>query len=107
MPLNQKYINMNVVKKFLSEKEFEEFTEKYLANREHLGQNLREWSLKRPITADEMEIIRFYTQDTKRPMKEYCAEKKVKPGYVYGRVQKIALRIVAQHPEVLDQVVVS
>lgn len=86
----------------MTEDELKEFMKKYQGNKSMAGGFNRKAYLEQPLSEDEVDLLRFYITDTDRSLKEYAEEKGLVRQDVYGKVMRSAIKLVYQHPELLE-----
>ena len=97
----QKTLQVQVVKRFMTDEEWTKFQKEYWSNRYAQQSRNRAQSLSLDITSEEIEVLKAYTQETDVSMKELKERFPGKnPGYSAGRV---AVKILHQHPEFLQR----
>ena len=101
-----KTLSFNVVKRFLKEDELKMFLESYQANQVRgNGGSVRRITLMKPITKEEKELLEFYVKDLDTPVSEWGEGKGLPIGVIYGKAIRVAIRVIAQHNHILDEVV--
>ena len=100
---NQKTLQTDIVKRFMSDEEWREFKKEYWSNKHTQSSRDRSISLGAKITPTEKEALIAYTQDTDVSIKELKEMYKGEGDFFYV-VSKTAIRIIHQHPGVLDRI---
>ena len=98
-------LSRKIIERFLQGKELEDFFAQYNAKRNSIGGS-RANMLQQPITEEDLYILTQYTTNTDKTLKEVAESISSNISAVFGRAGRIALRVIAQHPEILKQVVV-
>lgn len=97
-----KTLSLKVVERFMQGQDLENFVKQYQANRKSAG---RENILNQPITEEDLYILKEYTTNMDRSIQDLADAVGIHMTSIYGRAMRVAVRVIAQHPEVLDQVV--
>ena len=97
-----KNLSLKIIQRFMTEDELKEFMKKYQGNKSMAGGFNRKAYLEQPLSEDEVDLLRFYITDTDRSLKEYAEEKGLVRQDVYGKVMRSAIKLVYQHPELLE-----
>lgn len=95
--------NIKVMQRMMSEEEMEAFVKKYQDHKKNL--HGRGEALSQSITNEDLYILREYCLNQDRPLADLAEELGGHMSTFFGRAQRIAVRVIAQHPEVLDQVI--
>ncbi|MEK6880483.1 MAG: hypothetical protein AABY22_12780 [Nanoarchaeota archaeon] len=99
-----KTIQVSVMTRFLKGTELENFWKRYKANLKSIGGFGRETILKQPITKEELEMLKTYLTKFEIPLREIGEEKGLPMGTIYTKISKLANRVLAQNPSILDTV---
>ena len=94
-----KTIQNEIVKRFMTPKQYEKFMLEYTAHKKSAP---RETRLNRPIEEGDMELLRKYF--TGSNMKEVADSKGIIVGTIYNRVYGTALRIVYKNRSLWEEV---
>ena len=97
-------LNVKIISRFLKGKEFDALLASYQLNTKNKGFLNRATSLNIPISEDEISLIRSYVTETDKPIADIAKEANVKLGNLYSKIVRIALRLIAQNPSILDSV---
>lgn len=97
-----KTLQVDIVKRFMSDEEWYEFRKEYLQVRHSQQGSNRAVAMNMDINPDEKEILAVYTQDTDLSIRELNEKY---PGMnVAYRAGRTALKIIHQHPEILQRI---
>ena len=86
----------------MSQEDLDLLLKQYKENLNTVGGN-RESILSAPLDEEEKEIIKFYILDTNKKVQDFTKTRNIRIGAVYGRAQRIALRVLFQHPEIVRE----
>ena len=98
----QRNLKTEVFKRFMSQEDLDLLLKQYKENLNTVGGN-RESILSAPLDEEEKEIIKFYILDTNKKVQDFTKTRNIRIGAVYGRAQRIALRVLFQHPEIVRE----
>ena len=99
-----KNLSATIIKRFLKGTDLEDFYKNYKAFKLKAGGFSREAILKQPITKEEIDFLKIYTQDFTTEIKQFAKDKGIPLGSFYNKVQRVSVRIIAQYPHILDEV---
>lgn len=100
-------LSTKVIERFLHGEDLEKFLQTYNDHKKGFSGNKRGVMLQQPLTKEEFEILEYYIKDTDKPLKQFAEEKGLSMGSVFGRASRIALRVIAQHVEILNKIQVQ
>lgn len=100
--VEQKTLQVGIVKRFMTDAEWAEFQKEYWNNKQGSGTHDRAHTLSAEVTDEDMAQLKAYAVDTDTPLEDIKDASEVKNvGYRVGRT---ALRIIHQHPELLQRI---
>lgn len=97
-----KTLQTEIVKRFMSDAEWDEFQKEYWSSKKGIGDVNRARYLANEISKEDLDLLKVYVTDTDisvREMKSTVTYKNI--GYRVGRK---ALRVLHQHPELLQRI---
>lgn len=95
-----KNLQAGIIKRFLPEQEYQAFLTNYRSHRRGLGSTRdRALNLARTLSEQEMEMVRFYMNDTSTPLSEKAKEMGLSNGAFYARSMRACLRYLFQNKE--------
>lgn len=97
METKGKTLQLDIIKRFMNDEQFNEFVNAYKANRRSMRVANRAEILEKKIPADEMEVLRVYLRDTETPIAVLERELNLRPGMLVQRAGKIALKCLYQN----------
>lgn len=94
-----------VVSRFLQGTDMEKFWKQYEAARLTIGAGLtRKTVLFQPIPKEDLEILKMYVLELDTSLRELSRKTGIPVGSFLGRAGRIAIKIIAQHPKILDEI---
>ena len=97
-----KTLQVDIVKRFMSDEEWYAFRKEYWKNRHTQQGRTRTITLSRVVAPEEKEMLIAYTQDTEVPYAEL--KRRFKGHDVAYQAGRAAIRIVHQNPEILSRI---
>lgn len=101
-----KTLQFNIIERFLQGTELENFWENYKKNTKTIGQN-REAILSQVLLKEDLKLVKLYITDFTTPIQELAKREGITIAGFYSKVMRTSVKILAQHPEVLDQILTS
>lgn len=98
-----KSLNVDVLARFMKGQELEAFLQSYKSNLKSTGGQSRETVLQQPIPKEDIELLKTYVTEFNRNIKGIAKETGLPIGTVYSRSVRVAIKIIAQNPEILNK----
>ena len=99
IPLKIKTLQLDIIKRFMSEEQFNEFTKQYQSSRLAWRTSSRGDYLAIPLTEDEKNILKIYLRDVDTPITALERELNLKQGHMNHIVQRAALKCLYQNKD--------
>lgn len=97
-----KTLQYDIMVRFMKKEDLENLMKSYHDNQYGVGGVNRGLRLNIPVTSEELELLRAYTQDVDKSIRAIALKYNTSIGGIFGQVSRTAVRVIAQHPEVLQ-----
>jgi|SRR3990167_5698908 len=102
-PKQPKTLNVGVLSRFMKEEELATFLQNYKSNLRAVGGINRQAILQNPLLKEDLEVLKAYVTDFDTKLTDIAKERGITLHNLYTKVLRVAVRVVAQNPSVLDR----
>lgn len=94
-----KTIQLDIIKRFMTEEQFNEFISQYKDNRMSFRTADRAESLSVPLTDDEKKALKVYLRDVESPVSVLERDLGLPQGHLYQRAARAAVKYLYQNSD--------